>query len=154
MDQVRLALFNILGDIRGASFLDLYAGSGSVGIDALSRGAGLCVFVESDPSAAAVIKRNLSQLALEGEVYTQAVISWVRAWRGEPFDFVFLDPPYHALAGQAALLCGEAASLVGKRLICEYEARQGPPEFAGLVLDKQKAYGDSALAFYSPGRPD
>jgi 16S rRNA (guanine966-N2)-methyltransferase len=152
MDQVRLALFNILGSVRAASFLDLYAGSGSVGIDALSRGAALCVFVDSDPLAGAAIRRNLALLALDGEVYTQAAVSWVRAWHGEPFDFVFLDPPYPALAGQCALLGGEMAGLVGKRLICEYETRQGPPQFTGLTLDKQRVYGESALALYTPER--
>jgi len=150
MDQVRQALFNILGSVRDAAFLDLYAGSGSVGIDALSRGAARCAFVDSDPLSCAAIKRNLALLAREGEVYTQTVVSWVRAWRGEPFDFVFLDPPYHDLAGQNALLTGEMAALTRKRLIYEYEARRGPPHIIGFVLDKQRTYGESALAFYSP----
>jgi len=150
MDQVRQALYNILGSVRGASFLDLYAGSGSVGIEALSRGAAHCAFVEGDPKACAVIKRNLALLALEGEVYTRAVLPWARAWRGGRFDFVFLDPPYHDMAAQNALLAGELARLVGKRLIYEHEARQGAPALPGLVLDKERIYGEAALAFYTP----
>lgn len=103
-DRAREALFNTLGgelEITGARVLDLYAGSGAVGLEALSRGAAAAVFVESDRGAAAVLAENLSTLGLPGGILRRlSVESYLFATGAdEPFDLVFADPPYATPAG-------------------------------------------------------
>lgn len=96
-DRVREALFNLVGPVNGASVLDLYAGSGALGLEALSRGARRCVFVESDGAACRVIRANLESLGLTGALILQrdavAVVEEERA-AGRRHDLVLLDPPY------------------------------------------------------------
>jgi 16S rRNA (guanine966-N2)-methyltransferase len=92
-DRVRENVFNILGRVDGASVLDLYAGSGSMGLEALSRGAERAVFVERDPDAAKVIERNLDKLRLRGTVLRRDAVS-VLAAETRKYDLVLVDPPY------------------------------------------------------------
>jgi 16S rRNA (guanine(966)-N(2))-methyltransferase RsmD len=97
-DRVRESLFNVLTarmDLDGASVLDLYAGSGALGLEALSRGAATAVFVESDQRAAAVIGQNIDALGVTGATVRRgAVASVLAAGTETPFDLVFADPPY------------------------------------------------------------
>jgi len=96
-DRVREALFNMLGPLEGATAADLFAGSGALGIEALSRGATRCVFVESAPAAARVIQANLLKLGLRGAVVQKRdVLAFLReeAARGTRYDLVLCDPPY------------------------------------------------------------
>jgi 16S rRNA (guanine966-N2)-methyltransferase len=98
MDRVKQALFNILGDrIQGATFLDLYAGTGSVGIEALSRGADEAVFVENDRLAIKTIQANLKTTGLEARarIVRQDVRDYLRQNRPEPFEFVYVAPPQY-----------------------------------------------------------
>jgi 16S rRNA (guanine966-N2)-methyltransferase len=92
-DRVRENVFNILGPVDGASVLDLYAGSGAMGLEALSRGAERAVFVERDPDAARVIERNLDKLRLRGTVLRRDAVS-VLASETRKYDLVLVDPPY------------------------------------------------------------
>ena len=92
-DRVRENVFNILGPVDGASVLDLYAGSGAMGLEALSRGAERAVFVERDPEAAKVIERNLDKLRLRGTVLRRDAVS-VLAAETRKYDLVLVDPPY------------------------------------------------------------
>jgi 16S rRNA (guanine966-N2)-methyltransferase len=92
-DRVRENVFNILGPVNGASVLDLYAGSGAMGLEALSRGAERAVFVERDPDAAKVIERNLDKLRLRGTVLRRDAVS-VLAAETRKYDLVLVDPPY------------------------------------------------------------
>jgi 16S rRNA (guanine966-N2)-methyltransferase len=96
-DRVREALFNLVGPVNDASVLDLYAGSGALGLEALSRGARRCLFVESDAAACRVIRANLETLGLTGALVLQrdavAVVQEERA-AGRRHDLVLLDPPY------------------------------------------------------------
>jgi 16S rRNA (guanine966-N2)-methyltransferase len=92
-DRVRENVFNILGPVDGASVLDLYAGSGAMGLEALSRGAERAVFVERDPEAAKVIERNLDKLRLRGSVLRRDAVS-VLASETRKYDLVLVDPPY------------------------------------------------------------
>jgi len=106
-DRVREAVFSIVGPVEGASVLDLFAGSGALGLEALSRGAARCVFVERDREARRVIRANLEHLRLEnGEVVGGDVPGVLRAQRkrGERFDLVLVDAPYDAWAGYEARL--------------------------------------------------
>ena len=92
-DRVREAIFAILGSVEGASVLDLFAGSGALGLEALSRGAASATFVESDAAAVKAIERNLEKLGLEGRVVRSDAARYV-ARTDERCDVVFVDPPY------------------------------------------------------------
>ena len=92
-DRVREAIFAILGSVEGAHVLDLFAGSGALGLEALSRGAAHAVFVESDPTAVKTIERNLEKLALEGRIVRSDATRYL-ARTAERYDVVFVDPPY------------------------------------------------------------
>ena len=92
-DRVREAIFAILGSVEGASVLDLFAGSGALGLEALSRGATSATFVESDAAAVKAIERNLEKLGLEGRIVRSNAARYV-ARTDERYDVVFLDPPY------------------------------------------------------------
>ena len=96
MDRVKAAIFSSLGEeIIGARVLDLFAGTGALGIEALSRGAASALFVEEETSAVAAIERNLARTKLEGRVRKQDVFAFLRAAQiPEPFRVVFADPPY------------------------------------------------------------
>jgi 16S rRNA (guanine(966)-N(2))-methyltransferase RsmD len=149
-DRLRETLFNVLAPrIEGARFLDAYAGTGAVGIEALSRGAAHVTFVESDRRAAELIARNLARCGVEDRY------AIIRArFAGAPqldgaFDLLFLDPPYGA-AGLTEALSSAAPLLAAESLmIVEHAARDAAPErTAGLVRVRELVQGDSALAFY------
>jgi 16S rRNA (guanine966-N2)-methyltransferase len=150
--RVREALFDIVGArVVGARFLDVFAGSGAVGIEALSRGAARAVFVESDPHAARALEANLVATAAHdrGMVMLGDAGRTIGALgrRAERFDIVFLDPPY--ATGAPGDLLRAAARLVkpGGVLILEC-ARTGMdtfPDLPGLRAGRRYRYGDSAL---------
>src|SRR5205823_8771484 len=95
-DRVRENVFNILGPLDGATVLDLYAGSGAMGLEALSRGAARAVFVEHDPDAVRAIERNLDRLRLAGTVLRRDALTALaaEAAAGRKYDLVLVDPPY------------------------------------------------------------
>jgi 16S rRNA (guanine966-N2)-methyltransferase len=96
-DRVREAVFSILGSVEGAAVLDLFAGSGAMGLEALSRGASTCHFVERDPAAARTIRANLDKLRLTGATVSSSQVEAVlrrELERGTTFDLVLVDPPY------------------------------------------------------------
>ncbi len=147
-DRAREGLFSSLQsqlDLEGARVLDLYAGSGALGIEALSRGAATATFVESDEAAAAVVRANLTGLGLgEGHVVTGEV---ERFLGGTPaaFDLVLADPPYRAPIGTAlAALVGWLAP--GAVVVVERATRDAPlawPE--GICHDRSRRYGEATL---------
>jgi 16S rRNA (guanine966-N2)-methyltransferase len=152
---VREAIFDILGDrVEGASVLDLFAGSGALGLEALSRGASRAVFVEPDPAAFDILKRNIDSLgAAEAEAYPldyRQAIRRLRA-RSERFDLAFLDPPYgKGLAGNSAAGLSRAGLLArGGRVVVE-EAFRAPesafPEGWELLADRR--YGDTRVMLF------
>jgi len=153
-DRVREALFNVLGarlDWAGTRVLDLYAGSGALGLEALSRGAGTALLIESDRRAAEVAKANIAELGLSrAAVRTAAVSAVLGVAADEPFDVVFSDPPYALPAvAVAADLCalverGWVAS--GSLVIVERSSRS--PETAwppGFDADKGRRYGETRI---------
>jgi 16S rRNA (guanine966-N2)-methyltransferase len=146
-DRVREALFSILGDVTGASVLDLFAGSGALGIEALSRGAGSAVFVEQDARSAAVIRSNLAAVGAEAEVRRQDVLRFLRSVSGS-FDLVFLDPPYDSAARLAGsleeLLPGVTAE--SGRIVTESDKRT--PLELELPLLRERTYGDTRIAVH------
>ncbi len=151
-DKVKQALFNILGDrVTGAAFLDLYAGAGGIGIEALSRGAGRVVFVDSSQSSLAVIKQNIERTGLgeRAQVVPAEAKAFLRKTSGS-FDIIFLDPPYaEDLRPLLDLIAGSGMMKPGGVVIAEHFKKQPSPERAGsLTLYREARYGDTVLAFY------
>jgi 16S rRNA (guanine(966)-N(2))-methyltransferase RsmD len=151
--KVREAIFNILGPPPGA-VLDLYAGTGSLGLEALSRGASAAVFVEREPAALAALRRNLRETGLDdrGTVLGSDVRTALRrlATDGHKFSWVFLDPPYaRETDGVLSELSGSDLLTACAVVIVEHDRRHRPPESIGcLHLTDTRQYGDTELSFY------
>ncbi len=152
--RVREALFSMLGDLESARVLDLYAGTGAIGIEALSRGAETAVFAESGVPPSRAIRENLDALGLDGEVLKMDAVRAVDllAREGRTFDFVFADPPYDlGLAAEAAVrVC--RSGILAPRGIMAVTVRKSEtlPSDAGggrtIMVDRR--YGDTRLVVY------
>ena len=162
-DRVKQTLFAILEpDLPGCRFLDLFAGSGAGGIEALSRGAMHATFVEHDARAIRTIKENLERTALGGRdrasVVRADVLGWLRdkARAAElPYDLVLVDPPYEEIETMAAALqeLGTRHALLapGARVVAKHFWRTSPPVRVGLLAsERERRFGDTALTFYRP----
>ena len=149
-DRLRETLFNILGPtVRGATVLDGYAGTGAIGIEALSRGAAAVTFVERDPRAVELIEANLAALGATGVIMRAGLADAVTRLSGQVFDLIILDPPYAHTAAADALGAARALASAGTRVVVEHAARHAPPaEQSGLRLTRTVKAGDSALSFY------
>jgi 16S rRNA (guanine966-N2)-methyltransferase len=147
-DRVREALFSMLGDVSRARVLDLYAGSGALGIEALSRGAESAVFVERDPAALAALRRNLEAVGARADVRRQDVLRFLARPEGK-FDLVFCDPPYDVAPAVAAPLTGALPALLGEdaRIVIESDKRN--PLLLPLPLVVERTYGDTRVAIHS-----
>lgn len=151
-DRLRETLFNVLAsDVPGARVLDVFAGTGAVGLEALSRGAAAVTFVEQDRRAVALIRQNLVRCAVsEGcAIVAREAAEALRSDRLDLFDIVFLDPPYTSPARDAVMLQAAAHVAADGVLVLEHAHRQAPPQsIAGLALTRTLRQGDSSLAFY------
>jgi len=155
-DFVRTALFNILGDlVPKARFLDLFCGTGSVGLEALSRGAAECVFIDSASEACAITRRNLDALGFldRGKViqadFAEGIGRLQR--RGRTFDLAFVGPPYEKGLAEAALcLLGDGRLVAEDAIIVTevYKKEETAPEYGRLTRIEQRVYGDNRLVFY------
>jgi len=150
-DRAKQALFNALQfDIEGRAVLDLFAGSGQLGIEALSRGASSCVFVERDLNAAEVVKENLksTKLFAKSHVLTADAVTFARN-TADRFDIVFLDPPYASdlLEQTLPLLCDKINK--NGTAVCETNSEKTLPDsFGALSLARCAKYGKTQLWFY------
>jgi 16S rRNA (guanine966-N2)-methyltransferase len=144
---VREALFSMLGDVSEARVLDLYAGSGALGIEALSRGAASAVFVESDARAVAFVERNLAALGLEQRVVRQDVARFLARCEAA-FDLVLCDPPYDSAPRVAGVLSERlpAVTSEGARIVTESHKRR-PLELPFELL-RERTYGDTRIAIH------
>jgi 16S rRNA (guanine966-N2)-methyltransferase len=151
-DKVKQALFNILGQrVEGALFLDLFAGIGGIGIEALSRGAGRVVFVDDSRDSLKIIKKNVEQTGFSGRA--QVVASKAETFlkkTSEQFDIVFLDPPYSLALEPLLKVLGEAGILKPDSVvIAEHFKKQPSIEHTGnLSIYRQAQYGDTVLTFF------
>jgi 16S rRNA (guanine966-N2)-methyltransferase len=155
-DKVRQALFNVLEhgaprfEFEGARVLDLFAGSGALGLEALSRGARFALFVEDDSAARAAIRRNVETLGLTGvtKIWRRDATSLGEAGTLQPFDLIFCDPPYGKGLGEKALAAAIAGGWVGGEAVAALEERAGT-EIAWPVpfqeIDRRR-YGDTEIA--------
>ncbi len=166
-DRTREALFNILApEISGSTVLDLYAGTGSLGIEALSRGAKLAVFVDQARQALELIHANLdhcfsSPRALLFQLNLTRSDTFKRLKNKLPpdllFDIVFLDPPYEKTLAQKTLQMVEKAGIVQNQGLVIVEERKDellPDQCGSLELIDQRQYGETGLWFYRQGAPD
>jgi 16S rRNA (guanine(966)-N(2))-methyltransferase RsmD len=149
-DRVREALFSILGQVEGDRVLDLFAGSGALGIEALSRGAAHAAFVDSSNAAIAALRRNLGSLGVEAEVRRQDALAYLRSASRDArqYDLVFLDPPYR----HASALGPELSTALGPvlapaaRVVVESD-RRTPLELDLTLLDERR-YGDTLIRIH------
>ncbi len=156
-DRVKETLFNIIQtQVRGAAVLDLFSGTGALGLEALSRGADRCLFIDYDKQAVATCTKNIAACN-----YTEksTLIQWDIAKNlnclsrySEPWDLVFLDPPYKkGLADVALSHLASTGALSCESLIIVEHAAGDPPETGdGFILTETRKYGTTALSFLSP----
>jgi 16S rRNA (guanine(966)-N(2))-methyltransferase RsmD len=154
-DRVRTSLFDRLApELPGASVLDLFAGTGALGIEALSRGAESATFVEQSPGLVRVLERNLGELGAERVTVRQdEALHALRTFRrtGERYHLILVDPPYESgLASRVtAELDLEHLLQPGGLLVVEHDRREALPEVRqALVLEAERRYGDTVLTFY------
>jgi 16S rRNA (guanine966-N2)-methyltransferase len=149
-DRVRENVFNILGAVEGAVVLDLYAGSGAMGLEALSRGAARAVFVERDGDAVRAIERNLERLRLKATVLRQDAVTALagEAAAGRKYDLVLVDPPYEMYTEIEPQLARYLPALLadGGVIVVETDARVEP----GLPLEQRtsRKYGAARVTVY------
>jgi 16S rRNA (guanine966-N2)-methyltransferase len=138
----------MLGDVSGARVLDLYAGSGALGIEALSRGADSAVFVERDQAALAALRRNLDAVGAQADVRRQDVGRFLARPEGT-FDLVFCDPPYDGAPAAAAALSDALPAVLDEnaRIVTESDKRN--PLLLPLPLLVERTYGDTRIAVHS-----
>ncbi len=161
LDNVRKSIFDIVsGQVDGAKVLDLFAGSGALGLEALSRGADSCIFVDNDKSSVKTIKENLEALGLP---YHEDIIIVAAdamkaiskfAKNGERFDLIFLDPPYYkSLVKKSLFLLGSYDILTKSGVvIVEHSKHDAVPNSTGeLTLYRSTRYGDTQISFYRKG---
>jgi len=151
---VRKALFDILGDIEGLSFLELFAGSGAVGFEALSQGAKQVVFVENNSDCIKALKNNFTYLL--PTIYYLLPLDVFMAIKKlskdkKQFDIIFLDPPYHKEMSKKILQMLGAYDILapnGFVVVQHFKKEQLPKESGKLTLIKESRYGDTLLSFY------
>lgn len=153
-DRVKESLFGILGErVPGARFLDLYAGSGAIGIEALSRGAASCVFVERGREALDVLRRNLEHTALGDRAVVRgaAVERYLREAASARFDLVMLDPPFAEHAILAPLEAVRPLLATGALVVVRTFWRTDVPLPDEMALVRQRRFGETMLTFLAPG---
>ncbi len=157
-DRVREALFNILAhgiedfELEGARVLDLFAGSGALGLEALSRGAAYCVFVEDNADARGAVRENIEALGLTGasKLWRRDATKLGPAAPMQPFQLLFADPPYGKGLGELALKAAAEGGWLSPGAVCVLEERAdsaiaAPEAFTSLDM---RSYGDTALHFF------
>jgi 16S rRNA (guanine966-N2)-methyltransferase len=149
-ERVREALFSILGSVEDAQVLDLFAGSGALAIEAISRGAAAATLVDSSPAAYAAIRRNLETLGIDAQVRRQRALTFLDGARtaARQYDLVLLDPPYRHPPGLGPELSAalEPVLAPGARVVVESD-RRAPLELELEMLDERR-YGDTLIRIH------
>jgi 16S rRNA (guanine966-N2)-methyltransferase len=147
-DRVREAAFNLIGPVDGAAVLDLFAGSGAMGLEALSRGADSAVLVESDPDACRVIKRNVEKLRAAGATVVQRDALQALAMDRRTYDLILCDPPY-GYAGHNRLGPYLVRALAPDGLLVYETAAREEPTVEGLRARTSRTYGSARLTLFA-----
>lgn len=147
-DRVRESLFQLLGPLDGLRVLDLFAGSGALAIEALSRGAAHAVLVDNDPKALAVARRNLDAVGATADLHRRDALAFLRDYAGDPFDLVLLDPPYSSGGRLAGGLADRLPHVLSDdaRIVTESDKRA--PLTLGLPLVDERIYGGTRIAIH------
>ena len=148
-ERVKGALFNVVGDVEDMKVLDAFAGTGALGFEALSRGAGHATFIERDRVAQKVLQQNIQTLGVEGQakIIRASVAAWDETAEGEKFDLIFADPPYHDVQFSTVTRLFDHLKPNGL-MILSLPGRESAPTVNGVVVVDNRSYGDAALAFY------
>ncbi len=151
--MVKQAIFNMVGaGIDGATVLDLFAGSGALGIEALSRGAAYVTFVDLQPRGLAILRQNLDALGFKerARLVRSDVVRWLEASPDavRAADFVFLDPPYEDVVLDRALKVLDREATAAATVLAEHSRRQQLPGLSRLRVDRQRRYGDTMVTVY------
>ncbi len=151
--MVKQAIFNMVGaGIDGAQVLDLFAGSGALGIEALSRGASSVTFVDQQPRGLAILRQNLDALGFKerARLVRSDVVRWLEASPDavRAADFVFLDPPYEDVVLDRALKVLDREATAAATVLAEHSRRQQLPGLSRLRVDRQRRYGDTMVTVY------
>ena len=152
-DRVREALFSILGSIDSLRVLDVFAGTGALGLEALSRGARSAVFVESAKPAVASLRKNIEALGVSGQtrVIAKRIENALKELTEERFDLVLCDPPWDEVPALGDVLIGLGGLLAeGGVLVLEHAKRTAPPTIRGLRMTDTRKYGDTQVSFFRP----
>jgi 16S rRNA (guanine966-N2)-methyltransferase len=150
-DRVREAAFSLIGPVDGAHVLDLYAGSGAMGLEALSRGAALAVFVESDLRPLRTIARNVEKLGVEGAELVRADAParvGREAREGRRYDLVLIDPPYRMLRRELARLAPDLPSILSANALVLVESAAADEPQLPLVVRSSRRYGSTRLTLF------
>lgn len=153
--KVREALFNMLGDIEGASLLDLFAGSGIMAIEAISRGASAAFSIEHSGRACAAMRSCREQIGLESwQILKGELPSALAQFAGRSFALIFADPPYNkGIAEQVPAWLDDFAIGCG-RLVVEESSKASPLWPEGWTVDRSRRYGDTTLHFLTSEKPE
>lgn len=148
-EKVRGAIFGVLGDIKGLTVLDAFAGSGAIAIEAISRGAKSAVAVESDKIAQKVIIENIRQLGIENRVKSTraSVKAWSTRQQAGLFDLIIADPPYDAIPYRDLKSLPRQLADEGT-FVLSWPGKAKPLTLDGLAVVQTKNYGDAQLVFY------
>lgn len=156
--RIKKSLFDILRPhLEGSDFLDLYAGSGAVGLEALSRGAAFATFVDMNPNCLSIIRQNLSKLQLFDRArLVRADVTKSLAYVGGPFDLIFMGPPYHDPAWHALYLTLPTLREIARNsllkpggiVIGQHHAKEPILEIPEWKMFRQESYGDTKLSFF------
>ncbi len=146
-DRVREAAFNLIGPVDDATVLDLFAGSGAMGLEALSRGAASAVFVESDRDACRAIERNLEKLRITSARIVQRDVLQALATERQTYDIVLCDPPY-GFADHDRLAPYLVRALAPDGLLVYETGAREQPDVKGLILRSSRTYGSARLTLF------
>jgi 16S rRNA (guanine(966)-N(2))-methyltransferase RsmD len=155
LDKVKGAIFNILFNVEGKNVLDLFAGTGAIGIEALSRGAAHCTFVDSANESVTIIRKNIELCRFQetARVFPKPVNVALEYFEkhGEKFDLIFVDPPYlKNLINQTLERLSKGGALVsGGLIIVEHSPKEPIGQITGLVLTDTRKYGQTCISFLS-----
>jgi len=149
-DKIRGALFNVLGDIEGLTFLDAFAGSGALALEAASRGAKSVIAIDKDSSAHKVIEQNVEELDLKKTVHVSRAKAggWSIHNMEKRFDIVLLAPPYDDLQEESLKILAKRHVKRGGLLVLDWPGKTATPSFDNFEIAAQKNYGDAQLVFY------
>jgi 16S rRNA (guanine966-N2)-methyltransferase len=153
-DRVKESVFNILAPIiEGARVLDLFSGTGNLGLEALSRGASTVDMVEKSPKSIAIIRKNIERLKVTNgiQIHREDAVGFVKEYHGEPFELVLIDPPFPLKVCQTILEAVSQSKVADShtRIVIEYSRKEPLPEqISTLSAIDTRGYGDKLVKFY------